>query len=232
MKQGLVLDRVVLLGRTFDEYLHYFNLQCDELKGETILDVASGVSSFCSEARERSLNVAAVDVIYAMESEGIRKRCETDLDHIVEAVRPLTVYRWQYYKSPEHMREYRERAYKHFLSDYREQQRKRYVAGKLPRLPFRDHQFSLALISYLLFVYEDQLDFEFHKHSILEIMRVASKEARIYPVVTFEGKRSTYLERLMADRELNHLVFEERLTDFEFLQNSNRVLVVRRREGD
>jgi len=43
-KRGLQLDRVVLLGRTFDEYRRYFLLNLKDLVGKTVLDVASGVS--------------------------------------------------------------------------------------------------------------------------------------------------------------------------------------------
>ncbi len=46
MKQGLVLEKVVLLGRTLDEYARYFALDLDALRGAELLDVASGVSSF------------------------------------------------------------------------------------------------------------------------------------------------------------------------------------------
>jgi hypothetical protein len=47
--------------------------------------------------------------------------------------------------------------------------------------------------------------------------------------VTFEARRSSYLDRLRADDELNHLGFEEVRTDFEFLLNSNSYLRVFRR---
>ena len=42
MKQGLVLDKVVLLGRTLDEYARYFALDLEGLRGRAVLDVASG----------------------------------------------------------------------------------------------------------------------------------------------------------------------------------------------
>ena len=45
MKQGLVLDRVVLLGRTLEEYARYFALDPAAWAGKAILDVASGVGS-------------------------------------------------------------------------------------------------------------------------------------------------------------------------------------------
>ncbi|NOS69797.1 MAG: class I SAM-dependent methyltransferase [Verrucomicrobia bacterium] len=229
MKQGLVLDKVVLLGRTLDEYRRYFALDLDTLRGRAILDVASGVSSFCAESRRAGLRVTAFDAIYELPADEIQRRCEADLNHVVEAVRDLKTYRWDFYKSPENLRTFRERAYKSFLADYRNGDAARYVAGRLPVLPFRDGEFDLALVSYLLFIYEDQLDYEFHKRSLLEIMRVTRDEARVYPVVTFEAKQCSYLDRLRADPELAHLGFEEVRTDFEFLLNSNSYLRLFRR---
>ena len=63
-KRGLVLDKVVLLGRTLEEYRRYFALDLERLRGQAILDVASGVSSFCAEACGLGLNVTAFDSIY------------------------------------------------------------------------------------------------------------------------------------------------------------------------
>jgi hypothetical protein len=229
MKQGLVLDKVVLLGRTLEEYRRYFALDLDALRGRAVLDVASGVSSFRVEAQRAGLQVTAFDAIYALPADEIQRRCEADLDHVVEALRDLKTYRWDFYQSPAHLRTFRERAYRAFLADYRAVAGKSYVPGRLPRLPFPDVAFNLTLVSYLLFVYEDQLDYEFHKRSLLEIMRVTRDEALVYPIVTFEARRSSYLDRLRADRELNHLGFEEVRTDFEFLRNSNNYLRVFRR---
>lgn len=228
-KQGLVLDKVVLLGRTFEEYVRYFALDPVALRGQAILDVASGVSSFCAEANEQGLHTTAFDLIYELPLEEIQSRCEPDLDHVVKAVQGLKTYRWDFYKSPENLRRYRERAYKKFLTDYRTHHGTRYLAGKLPRLPFRDGQFDLTLVSYLLFVYEDQLDYEFHKQSVLEIMHVTKGEARIYPLVSFEAKRCAYLDPLRNDPDLRHLRFEEITTDFEFLVNSNSFLKIQHR---
>ena len=229
MKQGLVLDKVVLLGRTLEEYRRYFALDLAALRGRAILDVASGVSSFCAEARRAGLHVTAFDAIYELPADEIQRRCEADLDHVLEAVRDLKTYRWDFYKSPENLRAFRKQAYQAFLADYRDGEATRYVPGRLPRLPFRDGEFDLTLVSYLLLVYEDHLDYEFHKRSLQEIMRVTRDEARVYPVVTFEAKQSSYLDRLRADRELAHLGFEEVRTDFEFLLNSNYYLRVFRR---
>src|SRR6266478_3034987 len=96
------------------------------------------------------------------------------------------------------MRELRKRASTIFLSDYKTHP-ERYVAGELPRLGFADRDFDLTLVSYFLFAYQDQLGYEFHRESILEIMRVTRDEARIYPTVTFEAQPSEYIPMLRSD---------------------------------
>ncbi len=228
MKDELELDKVVLLGRTLDEYTRYFGLNLEDWRGKKVLDVASGVSSFCAEANERGINVTACDLIYNFSPEEIRKKCEPDLDFVTEQIGKVKAYKWDFYKSPEGMRQYRERAYKKFLEDF-EKHRPHYVFGKLPRLPFADRQFELTLASYLLFVYEDQFDYEFHKGSLLEILRVTSHEARFYPLVNFRAERSHFLEKIKVDPAFKDFQFEEVATDFEFLKGSNVFLRVKRR---
>lgn len=229
MKQGLVLEKVVLLGRTFEEYVRYFGLDPDALRGKSVLDVASGVSSFCAEANQQRIPTTAFDLIYELPVDQIQARCKPDLDHVLSSIGGLKTYRWEFYKSPERLRQFRERAYKTFLADYRIHRGARYVAGQLPRLPFRDGQFDVTLVSYLMFVYEDHFDYEFHKQSVKEIMRVTRGEARFYPLVSFEAKRCSYLDPLKADPDLKHLQFEEVTTDFEFLATSNSFLRVQHR---
>ena len=72
MKRGLKLDRVVLLGRTFEEYRRCLLLEPHELIGKTVLDVAGGVSSFCAEANDLGIKVTAFDPIYSLPLEKIR----------------------------------------------------------------------------------------------------------------------------------------------------------------
>ena len=229
MKQGLVLDKVVLLGRTLDEYARYFALDLDALAGAEILDVASGVSSFSAEANARGLRVTAFDRIYELEPAVIQSRCEPDLERVIKSIEGLNTYRWEFYKNLENLRALRERAYKTFLADYAPQRGARYVAGSLPSLPFGNRQFDLTLASYLLLVYEDHFDYKFHQQSLLEVMRVTRGEARLYPIVSFEAKRCSYIDRFKADPALAHLTFEEVQTDFEFLVGSNYFLRIRHR---
>jgi len=229
VKQGLVLDRVVLLGRTLDEYVRYFALDLEAWRGRAVLDVAAGVGSFCAEARARGLDVTAFDRIYDLAWETIQERCEPDLDQVVANIGGLPTYKWDFYRTPENLRRLREQAYRTFLADYRAH-REHYVAGSLPTLPFADRQFDLVLVSYLLLVYEDRFDYEFHRASLLELMRVTRGEVRLYPIVNFEARRCSYIDRFKADAAFAGIEFDEVQTDFEFLVGSNWFLRMRRRQ--
>jgi hypothetical protein len=225
--RGLQLDRVVLLGRTFGEYRRYFPLQPHELIGKRVLDVAGGVSSFCAEANDFGIKVTAFDPIYSQSREKIRERSDPDLESVYQTIGLVPTYRWGFYKNPDYMRTLRERASNIFFSDFKVHP-ERYVAGKLPRLPFGDGEFDLTLVSYLLFAYQDRFEYVFHRDSILEIMRVTRGEARIYPTVTFQAQPSEYVPMLQSDPALRQFAFTEIKTDFEFLVNSNSFLRVTR----
>ena len=85
------------------------------------------------------------------------------------------------------------------------------------------------MVSYLLFVYGDHFDLQFHRDALIELMRVTRGEARVYPLVTFEGERCPYLDTLRDDPSLREFQFEEVPTDFEFLVGSNAYLRISRR---
>lgn len=223
---GLQLDRVVLLGRTLPEYCEYFALNLSHLKGKKILDVASGVSSFTAEASAAGLDVTAVDPIYSLDPQQISRQSDADLDLVATSVQGLDTYRWDYYRSVEGLREFRRTAKNLFLADFQNCPQ-RYVPAKLPSLPFRAAQFDLTLVSYFLLVYQAQFDYPFHRAAFLELLRVTREELRIYPIVTFEAQRSSYLELLSSDPAFRDYQFDLVQTDFEFLKNSNYFLRVR-----
>lgn len=227
MKQSLELNKVVLLGRTFEEYLRFFGLSEKELRGKKILDTASGVSSFCAEANAKGINVVAFDPIYGLSPEEIQVRCEPDLDFVIREVGKVAAYKWDFYQTPEKLRTFRERAYRLFLRDFTQRKGGRYIFGKLPGTPFRAGQFDLTLVSYFLFVYEDQLDYEFHRQSLVEILRITSGETRIYPLVNFKAERAKFIDPIRNDPAFKSFRIDEVATDFEFLKNSNSFLRIR-----
>lgn len=226
--RGLNLERVVLLGRTFPEYCGYFLLNPEEWRGKRVLDVAGGVSSFTAEANDAGIYATAVDPIYSMSREEIARRSGPDLDKVISGVRGLPTYVWTAYRDPEHVRELRERAVARFLKDSAKNP-ERYVVGALPELPFSERQFDLTLLSYLLFAYDRNFSYEFHRDAVVELMRVTRGEARIYPTVNFEAEPSRYIEQLQADPACAQFKFEIVPTNFEFLVGSNRFLRIRHR---
>jgi len=228
MKLELELSRVVLLGRTFEEHARYFCLREQDIRGRKVLDIASGVSSFCAQAAAKHIEVTAFDPIYELTPEEIRIRCDPDLDYVASEIGKVAAYKWDFYRSAEGMRIYRERAYRLFLSDFIKAKNDRYISGKLPQTPFRDGQFDLTLVSYFLFVYDGQFDYEFHRQSLIEILRVTSGEARIYPLVNFKAQRSQWIERIKMDSAFAGWNFEEVKTDFEFLRGSNSFLKIQK----
>jgi hypothetical protein len=226
--RGLQLDRVVLLGRTFEEYRQYFLLEPEKLRGKRVLDVAGGVSSFTAEANDAGIFATSVDPIYSLSPEEIARRSGPDLNKVIAGVRGLPTYRWTAYRNPEHVREFRERAVKRFLADFPEHP-ERYRVGSLPELPFADREFDMTLLSYLLFAYDANFSYEFHRDAVLGAMRVTKEEARIYPTINFEGEPSEYVARLEADPACSQFHFEIVRTDFEFLVGSNCFLRVTHR---
>ena len=226
--RGLQLDRVVLLGRTFDEYRRYFLLEPEKLRGKRVLDVAGGVSSFTAEANDAGIRATSVDPIYSLSPEEIARRSGPDLDKVIAGVRGLPTYRWTAYRDPEHVRELRERAVTRFLSDFPTHP-KRYQVGALPELPFADREFDVTLVSYLLFAYDANFSYEFHRDAVIEVMRVTKDEARLYPTINFEGEPSEYVTRLQSDSACGKFRFEIVQTDFEFLIGSNCFLRVTHR---
>ncbi len=227
MKDGLNLKDVVLLGRTFAEYSEYFSL-CDfDLKREKVLDMGAGVSSFCAEACQRGYSVLAADPIYGLPASDLSRKCEADLDEVVRQLpRVLHNYNWEFYRDVEHLRECRERAYRAFLPHYVERPKK-YVRACLPSLPFGDGEFTLALVSYFLFLYDDRLDYEFHRRSLIELARVTSGEVRVYPLTNLRAEKSSMVDVLMANGGRADLNFEVRKVEFEFLRNADEMLIVR-----
>jgi hypothetical protein len=213
-----------LLGRTFEEYIRYFGLQADDLRGKTILDMGGGVSSFCAEANERGLTVTAADPAYGLDVGRLEGRCRADLDAVCGKLPGIMhQYEWSFYRDVAHMRTYRERAYHRFLIDYQAHP-DHYRYDALPETSLAERSFDLSLVSYFLFLYEDRFDYEFHRASVVEMARITRGEIRIFPIVNLHGEHSRFIDRLRADPALAQCVFEEHPTDFRFLLGATSYL--------
>lgn len=224
---GLRLKDVVLLGRTYEEYAAYFALGDRELRDVRVLDVASGVSSFGAEARARGYDVTSADPIYGASPDDIERKCGDDLREVVKQL-PLVAdkYVWGgFYRGVPELAFHRESAYRRFLADYRANPA-HYAHAALPdtRLPAKS--FSLTLASHFLFLYDDRLDYDFHKRSLLELVRLTDGEVRVYPLANLKAEISPFVRQLQDDGERPPFSIDVRPVPFEFLRGAREMLVI------
>lgn len=182
---ALHLEDFLVTGRTFDEYVAFFGLDTETLKGQKVLDCPSGVSGFVSEAVRRGIDAHGCDILYGFETDAIVARGHASIEKIYEDIRWMYGHRWAFYGTVDRHRAHRTGALQTFTADYPSA---RYRREELPRLSYPDDSFDLLLSSHLLFVYDDRLDLDFHIASIGEMLRVA-KEVRIFPLVDFQNSR-------------------------------------------
>ncbi len=206
-----------------------FDLGNVPLKNETILDVASGVSSFCAEANAKGYNVTASDKIYKSGASDIGQKCARDLDTVIKQLPGIAdLYVWDYFKDIQSLKAQRERAYKLFVQDFKKYGRERYVPVEYPVTDFGDDQFTISLVSHFLFLYEDRLDYGLHKRTILELLRITSKDIRVFPIVNLKGQRSSLVESLIYDEDFEQFPISIRNVGYEFMKNGNEMLVIKK----
>lgn len=222
------IDRVVFIGRSYDEYLKMFDLDKENLSGESVLDCPAGASSFTAESSNRRYDVLATDILYDINPDFLERKCEEDLSKTMKSMVGVEdLYIWNYFKGLDELRRHRMATYKRFIEDYRTEMGKKYIKSELPKLPFRDGEFSLVLSSHFLFLYDDRLSYEFHRDSIQEMFRVSSREVRIFPLVGFSGNRSLFVDRLIEDNLFRKNRIEIRKVLYGFVKNGNEMIVIR-----
>lgn len=222
------LGGVVPWGRRLREYRAFFGLG-DLASLAAILDVGGGPASFAAEAAKEGANVVAADPIYALRPEEIACRFEETAEAMRTGMRRAAYrFNWKQYGSEAAVHRLRREALELFLADYEEgKARGRYVPASLPSLPFADGSFRLALVSHLLFLYGDELDFGFHLASIRELLRIA-EEVRIFPLINLDGLPSSHLPGVMSDLRRDGAVAELVRVPFEFQRGATRMLRLRR----
>jgi SAM-dependent methyltransferase len=222
------LDRVVPFGRSLAEYTDMFSLTDTDLD-RPLLDVGGGPASFSAELARRGGRPISIDPLYRLSGAVIRRRFDAVVDDIIAGVRATPGdWVWNWHTSPEALRRKRTRVLETFLADYPEGLREgRYVPGGLPRLPFTDANFELALCSHLLFLYASLFRGEFHYRAIREMLRVA-REVRIFPLLTLELTRPACLGPVMAALRRDGCAVEIRPVAYELQRGGNEMLLVHR----
>ena len=117
-----------------------------------------------------------------------------------------------------------------FLASYEEGKiLGRYIPGELPHLPFAEQTFDLALSAHFLFLYTDNLTFEFHVSAIREMLRVAY-EVRIFPLLDVNAQESRYLNGIL--KTFQNYRQEIRKVNYEFQRGGNKMLMIRNDEEE
>lgn len=221
------LGDIIVTARPFDEYRAMFDLSDADLLAGPVLDCPAGASGFAAGASAMGADVIAVDPEYAGDHAELvaRARRDTEYGNRYVVGNPDT-YAWGFFRDEADHLSRRMAAVDAFEHDIRSHPR-RYVAASLPRLPFDDARFRLVLSSHLLFVYPDHFGYADHLRFAGELARVASGEARIFPLVDTTTAPWPHLDRLRADLEAAGTRTDVRRVDYEFIRGGDEMLVLR-----
>ena len=222
------LEQVVPWGRSFDEYRQMFDLSDADL-ASSILGCADGPASFNAEATGHEYRVTSVDPIYRLTAREIRERIDATHSEVLEETRRNSQeFVWSSIDSVEALGRLRMEAMELFLRDYEDGRRQhRYVDAELPRLPFKDMSFDLALCSHFLFLYAEQLTEAFHRAAMDELCRVA-REVRVFPLLALDAQPSAHVVPLTTHlRDLGYEVTVDAV-GYEFQRGGNQMMRVRR----
>jgi hypothetical protein len=229
------LNEVIPWGRSFDEYRRMFALSDEDLSGR-ILGCGDGPASFNAEATAKGHSVVSCDPLYSFSAAEIEERVRNCYDTVISQVKQTAdAFVWSDFRDADDLGRHRLEAMRRFLDDYDHGKSEgRYVAGSLPSLPFRDREFTLALVSHLLFLYSEQFSTAVHLAAIIDLLRVA-REVRTFPLLTLDRQWSPHVEPVK--RRLVQLGFSVRIApvDYEFQKAEdhagNRMMRVCRRHG-
>lgn len=118
-------------------------------------------------------------------------------------------------------------AMRDFLADYPQgKSAGRYIPGELPKLPFPDGAFDLALCSHFLFLYSDHYDCAFHLRSLRELCRVA-REVRVFPVLELGSVRSRHVAAVASELSAEGYRGSIERVSYEFQKGGNEMLRLR-----
>lgn len=225
------IGRLIITPRPLSDYQDMFLLSEADLTAGPILDCPGGASPFGAQARARGGTVVSVDPAYQQSREELAARVRHDIEHAAGwTAENSQNFDWAYLGSPVALRRFFQVAADLFLADY-SPDGERYVAATLPSLPFSDRSFRLALCSHLLFCYPE-LGHEMHLASLLELMRVAQHEVRVYPLVDSTGAAYPKLDELRAELGERGIETEIRTAACAYVTGGDQLLICRRRADE
>ncbi|RIP35896.1 SAM-dependent methyltransferase [Staphylococcus gallinarum] len=223
----LSLDRIIFIGRTFDEYVKMFNLNMDTLKHKSILDCPAGACAFAAKAKSLAINIKSCDIAYYFDKQSLYNKGLQDIKHAMESMEEAKVlYNWTHFNNIQEVKAARYQALEDCYSDMLINESD-YLAVTLPDLPYENNNFDLLLSAHFLFMYAEHLDYEFHLACLNEMLRVTKEEIRIFPIVDLRGKQYQYLHEILT--YINDLGHETELikVDYEFQKNAHTMLRIK-----
>jgi hypothetical protein len=246
------LPSISFFGRSLDEYVRFFSLDIDELRGRPVLDVAAGPSSFTAEACRRGIDAVAVDPLYGSTPATLATHVQLDYAKMFTQMRAkpglfklgaikgdkvrgndrntparASARASAYFSSIDAAEVERRAAAQRFLADYEAHfVHSRYIGASLPKLPFFDGAFDLVLCAHLLFTYSRTFDFDWHLAACRELARVSAGEVRIHPICGLDGRRYGELPRLRRELLARGIRSDVVEVDYEFFVGSDSMLVL------
>jgi hypothetical protein len=222
------LLKVVPWGRSLNEYRDMFCLS--ELDfSKQILGCGDGPACFNAEWSRIGGSVISVDPIYEFNVAEIRSRIDEVYPQIIDQVsKNKNDFVWKNIVNVDELGKVRMDAMTIFLNDYEEGRKSgRYIAASLPRLPFEDNAFDLALCSHYLFLYSEHVSQEQHLLSMKELCRVAS-EVRVYPLLSMGNNiKSSHLEPVISALKDIGISISFVPVDYEFQKGATEMLVAK-----
>lgn len=223
------LHEAVPWGRSLEEYDEIFAIRAIP-HGARILDVAAGPASFAAEANAHGWRVTAADPLYGCSATAIFDRFDEARPSVMEQLsRNAKGYRWDRVGTLRDLETRRVETMRSFLKDFRSHGGERYVEASLPKLPFADAAYDVALCSHFLFLNEATQGRAFTLASVEEMLRVA-REIRLFPLVRMDGRSSRFLPHVLAFLERQGYGATTEAVDWHFQIGATHRLVVRRRE--
>lgn len=227
---------VAMTCRGFEEYRLMFDLSDEDLQAGPVLDVAAGGSSFTADARARGLEAFAVDPRYVGDAAGWVREAREEIAVSTAKLEGLREkFDWSYYGDVNRHRQGREQSLDRFAAHMADPSGKQtYIAGQFPELPFEDRQFALVLCSHFLFLYAEQFGFDFHRASLLELIRICKPggQIRIYPLLSLRWDPYPRLEELLETVREAGCRVELRPSRLPFIPGSDRFVQIVRTAGD
>ena len=221
------LRSVVPWGRKLSEYQEMFSLNDIDLKRK-ILGCGDGPASFNRELTELGGNVVSIDPVYQFSEEQIRSRIDEAYPQVMSQMnKNKNDYIWETIANAVEFGQIRMKAMEKFLTDYSNgKEAGRYINASLPKLPFEDKEFDLALCSHYLFLYSEHVNQIQHILSVKELCRVAG-EVRVYPLLSLNGLKSTHLEPVMSLLAKDGFDVSLQTVKYQFQKGATEMLVIK-----